>query len=112
MQNILCSGEQAKNGQARCLIFVKVVSLYQNAYSEQRTSNRNGSFGESLGCAEKKWGFLFTCLFNRGVHVETVTYVETSSCVMVVERFVSRRGTPVNIWSDNGTNFVGAKEEF
>ena len=30
---------------------------------------------------------------------------------MGVERFVSRRGTPVMIWSDNGTNFIGAEKE-
>ena len=30
---------------------------------------------------------------------------------MGVERFVSRRGTPAMIWSDNGTNFIGAEKE-
>ena len=30
---------------------------------------------------------------------------------MGVERFVSRRGTPAMIWSDNGTNFIGADKE-
>ena len=60
---------------------------------------------------EKRWGFLFTCLTTRAVHVEIVPSMEASSCVMGVERFVSRRGTPVIIWSDNGTNFVGAEKE-
>ena len=54
--------------------------------------------------SEKKWGFLFTCLTTRAVHVEIVTSMDASSCVMGVERFVSRRGTPAMIWSDNGTN--------
>ena len=57
---------------------------------------------------EKRWGFLFTCLTTRAVHVEIVTSMDTSSCVMGVERFVSRRGTPAMIWSDNGTIFIGA----
>ena len=35
----------------------------------------------------------------------------TSSCVMAIERFISRRGTPSIIWSDNGTNFIGAEKE-
>ena len=60
---------------------------------------------------EKRWGFLFTCLTTRAVHVEIVTSMDTSSCVMGVERFVSRRGTPAMIWSDNGTNFIGAEKE-
>ena len=30
---------------------------------------------------------------------------------MGVDRFVSRRGTPAMIWSDNGTNFIGAEKE-
>ena len=60
---------------------------------------------------EKRWGFLFTCLTIRAVHVEVVPSMDTSSCVMGVERFVSRRGTPTMLWSDNGTNFIGAEKE-
>ena len=60
---------------------------------------------------EKRWGFLFTCLTTRAVHVEVVPSMDTSSCVMGVERFVSRRGTPAMIWSDNGTNLIGAEKE-
>ena len=37
--------------------------------------------------------------------------MDTSSCVMGVERFVFRRATPAMIWSDNGTNFIGAEKE-
>ena len=60
---------------------------------------------------EKRWGILFTCLTTRAVQVEIVTSMDTSSCVMGVERFVSRRGTPAMIWSDNGTNFIGAEKK-
>ena len=60
---------------------------------------------------EKRWAFLFTCLTTRAVHVEIVTFMDTSSCVMGVERFVSRRGSPALIWSENGTNFIGAEKE-
>ena len=59
---------------------------------------------------EKKWGFLFTCLTTRAVHVETFPSMDPSSCVMGVEQFVSDWGTPAIIWPDNGTNFVGAEK--
>ena len=61
--------------------------------------------------SEKRWGFLFTCLTTRAIHIELVPSMDTSSCVMAIERFISRRGTPSIIWSDNGTNFVGAEKE-
>ena len=60
---------------------------------------------------EKRRGFLFTCLTTRAVHIEVVPSLDTSSCVMAVERFIARRGTPTTIMSDNGTNFVGAQKE-
>ena len=37
--------------------------------------------------------------------------MDASSCVMGVERFVFRWGSPAIFWSDNGTNFVGAEKE-
>ena len=60
---------------------------------------------------EKRWGFSFTCLTTRAVHIEVVHSLDTSSCFMGVERFIARRGTPTTIMSDNGTNFVGAQKE-
>ena len=62
--------------------------------------------------SEKRWGFLITCLTTRAIHIELVPYRDKSSCVMAIERFISRRGTPSIISSDNGTNFVGAKKCF
>ena len=60
---------------------------------------------------EKRWGLLFTCLTIRAVHLEIVPSLDTRSCVMGIERFIARHGTPSTIWSDNGTNFNGAEKE-
>ena len=60
---------------------------------------------------EERWGLLVTCLTTRAFHVEVVLSMDTSSCVMGLKRFVSRRGTPAIIWSDNGTNLIGAEKE-
>ena len=48
---------------------------------------------------------------TRAVHIEIVSSMDTSSCVMGNKRFIARRGTPSVIWSDNGTNFVEAEKE-
>ena len=60
---------------------------------------------------EKRWGFLFSCLTTRAVHFEVVPSMDTSSCVMGIERFAARRGVPSVLWSDNGTNFIASEKE-
>ena len=37
--------------------------------------------------------------------------MSTDSFILALRRVISRRGKPNNIWSDNGSNFVGAKRE-
>lgn len=60
---------------------------------------------------EKRWVALFTCLTVRAVHVEIVHSLTTNSMIMALNRFCSIRGSPKKIFSDNGTNFVGAEAE-
>ncbi|XP_028159447.1 uncharacterized protein LOC114352159 [Ostrinia furnacalis] len=57
---------------------------------------------------EKRYVALFTCLTTRAVHLEVVHDLSTDAAIMALRRFVARRGTPKEIWSDNGTSFVGA----
>ncbi|XP_062538815.1 uncharacterized protein LOC134207114 [Armigeres subalbatus] len=59
----------------------------------------------------KRWVALFTCLTIRAVHLEVVHNLTTESCKMAVRRFVARRGAPREIFSDRGTNFVGASRD-
>ena len=37
--------------------------------------------------------------------------LETDSCIHAIRRFICRRGQVQHIWSDNGTNLVGAEME-
>ena len=60
---------------------------------------------------EKRYGVLFTCLTTRAVHLEIAHSLDTNSCLMAIRRMMARRGQPANIWSDNGTNFVGIEKE-
>ena len=61
---------------------------------------------------EKRWGCLFTCLTVRAVHIEIVPKLDTDSCLNAIMWFITRRGKPIKMISDNGTNFVGADREF
>ena len=61
---------------------------------------------------EKRWCCLFTCLTVRAVHIEIVPKLDTDSCLNTIMRFIARRGKPIKMISDNGTNFVGADREF
>jgi len=60
---------------------------------------------------EKRYGVLFTCLTTGAVHLEIAYSLDTNSCLMALRRMMAKRGKPANIWSDNGTNFVGAEKE-
>lgn len=60
---------------------------------------------------EKRYGVLFTCLTTRAVNLEIAHLLDTDSCLMAIRRMIARRGKPVHIWSDNGTNFVGVENE-
>ncbi|XP_062557339.1 uncharacterized protein LOC134222212 [Armigeres subalbatus] len=57
----------------------------------------------------KRWIALFTCLTVRAVHLEIAYSLSTASCISCVRRFIGRRGSPLEIISDNGTNFQGAE---
>ena len=60
----------------------------------------------------KAWVVIFTCAVYRGVHLEMVTSLSTEDFLLALNRFISRRGRPSTIYSDNGTNFVGAANLF
>ncbi|KAL0152885.1 hypothetical protein M9458_051818 [Cirrhinus mrigala] len=60
---------------------------------------------------EKRWGVLFKCLTTRAVHLDLLPSLSTDSFLMALRRFIARRGTPAQLWSDQGTNFRGGERE-
>lgn len=51
---------------------------------------------------------IFVCLATKAVHIEVVSDQTSDAFIAALERFTSRRGNVTHIFSDNGTNFVGA----
>jgi hypothetical protein len=54
---------------------------------------------------------LFVCFATKALHLELVGDLSSQSFLGALKRFISRRGHVANLYSDNGTNFVGARNE-
>lgn len=59
----------------------------------------------------KSYLCLFVCFSTKAVHLQLVCELSTSAFLAALRRFISRRGRPIHIHSDNGKNFEGAKNE-
>lgn len=54
---------------------------------------------------------VFICLVSKAIHLEAVTDLSTAAFLAALKRFISRRGLCHSIYSDCGTNFIGADNE-
>ncbi|XP_055584876.1 uncharacterized protein LOC129737741 [Uranotaenia lowii] len=61
--------------------------------------------------AVKAYVAVFVCFASKAVHLEIVTDLSTARFLQALRRFTSRRGKCAVLHSDNGTNFVGAKNK-
>ena len=71
--------------------------------------------GGPLYCCDfvgkKFYILLFTCAVVRAVHLELVESLSCEATLQAIRRFISRRGMPTTIWSDNAKGFRAAKEK-
>ena len=59
----------------------------------------------------KTYMAVFVCFDTKAIHLELVTDLRTDTFLASLHRFIGRRGMLHCIYSDNGTNFVGAQRE-
>ena len=71
------------------------------AIHEGRMTRRTNS-------SKKVWILLVNCLTSRAIHIEVVSSMDTGSFILALRRFIALRGTCTKIYSDNGSNFIGA----
>ncbi|XP_076384293.1 uncharacterized protein LOC143262290 [Megalopta genalis] len=97
-------GDLPKNRVTRARPFQNVGVDYCGPFfiKEKRVRNR---------CKIKTYVAIFVCFVTKAVHLELTSDLTTESCLGAFKRFFARRGKATNIYSDNGTNFVGAKNE-
>ncbi|XP_048020447.1 uncharacterized protein LOC125251470 [Megalobrama amblycephala] len=71
-----------------------------------------GPFVTKQGRKEhKRYGLLFTCFSSRAIHIEMLNDMSTDAFINGLRCFVALRGAVRQIKCDQGTNFVGAKNE-
>ncbi|XP_075151482.1 uncharacterized protein LOC142225579 [Haematobia irritans] len=58
----------------------------------------------------KGYTCVFVCFSTKAIHLEATSELSTAAFLGAFSRFVSRRGCPLHLYSDNGTNFVGASK--
>lgn len=85
-------------------VFERVGVDYAGPFLTKYGSTRKPTIVKSYLC-------LFVCLSVKAVHLELVSDLTTDAFIATLRRFVARRGYPSQIWSDHGTNFVGADRE-
>ena len=58
----------------------------------------------------KQYGVVFTCLTTRAVYVDSADSLSTEDFFLPWRRFLAIYNWPKKMYSDNGTNFVGAEK--
>ena len=86
------------------LVFNKVGIDYAGPISIKYGMVRKPTVVKSYIC-------VFVSLSVKAVHLELVSDLTTEAFIAALRRFTARRGKPSLIWSDHGSNFVGAIRE-
>ncbi|XP_011858374.1 PREDICTED: uncharacterized protein LOC105555930 [Vollenhovia emeryi] len=59
----------------------------------------------------KSYIALFVCFSTKAIHLEATSELTTAAFIASLRRFIGQRGRPRTLYSDNGTNFIGANRE-
>lgn len=77
---------------------------YTGAYNITLSRNRGVKSQKAYVC-------VFICLCTKAIHLELASDLSSNTFISAFRRFISRRGDCNTLYSDLGTNFVGAKNQ-
>lgn len=70
-------------------------------FEVKQSTKRNAAY-------QKCYVSLFICLTTKAIHLELAHNLSTDAFLATFNRFTARRGFPNHMYSDRGTNFIGA----
>lgn len=88
--------------------FLKTGVDYAGPFTVRSHPGRPALRSASSDPVDKGYVVVFVCLVTRAVHLEAVMGMTSEAFIAAFTRFVARRGHCAYMYSDNGTNFVGA----
>ncbi len=114
-QCVVCKKQQAKTSQ-QLMGQLPKQRLTPGAVFQAVGTDFAGPLHLKLGPSRrptliKVYVCVFICLSVKAVHLELVSELSSEAFLACLRRFVARRGKPVEIFSDNGSNFIGANRE-
>ncbi|KAH9407247.1 hypothetical protein TYRP_012797 [Tyrophagus putrescentiae] len=69
-----------------------------------------GPLKVAMNTAGKRYGVIFSCATTRAVHLELIHNQTAAEVFRAMTNFISRRGIPHLIYTDNGTNLIGSEK--
>lgn len=84
---------------------VDMAGPYNVRVSNKVRMNTRSRSGET---EIKAWIAVFVCMTTRSIHLEPTEGMSADDFLQAYQRFTARRGNPDKVFSDHGTNFVGA----
>ncbi|XP_024080683.1 uncharacterized protein LOC112126238 [Cimex lectularius] len=84
--------------------FINVGTDFAGPFFIRESLRRKAAVGKAYVC-------LFVCFSTKAMHIEIVSQLTTDAFLATLDRFISRRGLPSQIFSDHGRNFLGAQRK-
>lgn len=74
---------------------------YCGSFMVKESRRRNSSLSKSYVA-------IFICMSSKAIHLELTFDLSTEAFLNALKRLISRRSASSDVYTDNGTNFVGA----